>query len=91
MLICFSLPVLQEKLAELTDIPAGDQLILWTDRELCNVIDTSLPLDAVPRSISRAQLFLVSRSCMDNCRLKVIGIRKLRPFKMASVTRSSKM
>ena len=76
--IPFSLSVLHEKLAKLTDIHAGDQLILWMDKELCSVIDSHQSMVTMPVCIAKSQLFLVSRSCMDNYGLKLLEIRKLK-------------
>ena len=67
--------MLQERLAKLTDIHAGDQLILWSDKELSDVIDTSRPVYDFPRSVRKGQLFLVSRTCMDSNGLKSVEIR----------------
>ena len=73
--LIFRLPVLQERLAKLTDIHAGDQLIMWMDKELCDVIDTSKCVSDYLRSVRKAQLFLVSRSCLDSYGLKPINTR----------------
>ena len=76
MTLSSRLSVLHEKLAKLTDIHAGDQLILWMDKELCSVIDSHQPIGSMPLCISKSQLFLVSRSCMDNYGLQQLEIRK---------------
>ncbi|XP_052284351.1 serine/threonine-protein kinase TBK1-like isoform X2 [Dreissena polymorpha] len=57
-------PYLQEKIAELTEIPASSQLILWHDSELKDVIDETSPMRSYPACIRKTRLYLMNSSCM---------------------------
>ena len=81
--------MLQDKLAELTGIPASNQIILYTDQDLKTVVDAMAPVRSYPKSILDTQLRLINTTAVDNTSLKLIHIRKLFSIALNSLLSSN--
>ncbi|XP_045164555.2 serine/threonine-protein kinase TBK1-like isoform X2 [Mercenaria mercenaria] len=65
---------LQDRLAAETELPAINQLILWHDKQLADVIDQTAQIHTYPKSVIKARLYLVNRAAMENYSLKTLTI-----------------
>ncbi|XP_062584069.1 serine/threonine-protein kinase TBK1-like [Saccostrea cucullata] len=70
----------QERLAITTDIAAGEQLILFHNRELSEIIEGTLEVQNWPKNILRGQLYLYQREKLDQQRLVLPEIPPLPQF-----------
>lgn len=59
----------QEVLARETDIPAVEQLILYDNRELSEIVQQTMEIQEYPKRILTGQLFLYSRERVDRQKL----------------------
>ncbi|XP_061195417.1 serine/threonine-protein kinase TBK1-like [Saccostrea echinata] len=70
----------QERLAVTTEIAAGEQLILFHNRELSEIIEGTLEMQNWPKNILRGQLYLYQREKLDQQRLVLPEIPPLPQF-----------
>ncbi|KAJ8302294.1 hypothetical protein KUTeg_021281 [Tegillarca granosa] len=59
----------QEQIARETEIPASEQLILYHNRDLSEIIDPTAEIFTYPKNILLGQLFLYNRERVDQQRL----------------------
>jgi len=59
-----------------TEIPATDQLILYHNRELSEMVDSALLIDMYPKRLLVDQLFVYSKERMDRQNLTLPDLRK---------------
>lgn len=76
----------QEVIARTTEIAAGEQLILFNNRELSELIEGTVQMQQWPKNLLRGQVFLYQREKLDQQRLVLPEIRKTRDtFLMTSL------
>lgn len=63
-------------MAVTTEITASEQLILFHNRELNEIIEGTLEIHSWPKNILRGQLYLYQREKLDQQRLVLPEIRK---------------
>ena len=68
----------QEVIARTTEIAAGEQLILFNNRELSELIEGTVQMQQWPKNLLRGQVFLYQREKLDQQRLVLPEIRKTR-------------
>lgn len=71
---------LQECIAAETQIPSINQLILWTNRQLCDVIDPMVAIRGYPITILKEQLYLYSKDGGENCSMVMYDIPSFPDF-----------
>lgn len=65
---------LQDRLAEITELSAGNQLIIWHDQLLSDVINQTEPVQAYPKSVINSRLYLINKTSTEQCVLKMTVI-----------------
>ena len=70
----------QELIASNTEIPAGEQLILFHNKELSELVESTIEIQNWPKKILRGQFFLYQRERLDQQRLVLPEIRKFISF-----------
>lgn len=68
----------QEAVAKTTEIAAGEQLILFHNRELSEIIEGTIQMQNWPKNLIRGQVYLYQREKLDQQRLVLPEIRKTR-------------
>lgn len=68
----------QEAVARTTEIAAGEQLILFHNRELSEIIEGTIQMQNWPKNLLRGQVYLYQREKLDQQRLVLPEIRKTR-------------
>ncbi|KAL4226441.1 hypothetical protein ACF0H5_014424 [Mactra antiquata] len=64
----------QEHITSVTDLPVSYQLILWHDKQLCDVIAHNMTVQSYPKPVINTKLFLFNKTSMENCDVKIIRL-----------------
>lgn len=76
MLFYLRYAVLQERVALESDIAARDQLLLWHDTDLAELVEPTAAVCSYPKSITDARIYIINKQLMESSTLKTLFVRK---------------